>query len=380
MFTRRVSRGTLTAAAAVALPLMAWNGAAAAGGPGTPEWDALVKAAQAEGNVRLFNAGRMARNLRKIFPEFEKKYGVKVHSDISTAGRQQIARILAERSVGRFTMDLRIGGANSARVELIPNNALARLDTQLVDPDVTDRARWYKGKHHYSDPEGRYIFTWGASPSHLVTYNTKLVKPEEIKSYWDLVDPKWKGKVVAWSPATPGVIGTAGPLFVNPKIGEAWFRKFAELKPTIVKDARQGAEWVALGRFHLGLFGMNTLAIQLAKEGLPVRGYLPHELAEGEILSSSGANIMILNDGPNPNAAKLFVNWALSREGQQLFVNVAEITDSLRADVDNAALEEPYRVHRDREYFIAFEDEAYVSDMKDIMGTLRDIMREAGYQ
>ena len=77
--------------------------------------------------------------------------------------------------------------------------------------------RWYQGKHHYTDPHGRFIFTWGASPAYVVAINTNLVKPEQIKSYWDLLDPKWKGKIVARSPARRGAAASSVPMLLNPK-------------------------------------------------------------------------------------------------------------------------------------------------------------------
>ncbi len=376
MIGRLTAGFTATACAALALAM----GAATAQAQNSKEWDELVKAAQAEGRVQVVLAGRMALTLRKAFPEFEKKYNIRVGTDTG-GGREQIARILAERKVGRFTMDVRIGGANSANAELIPNNALSPVDELLILPDVTDQSKWFQGKHTYSDVAGRYVFTWGVSPTHVVTFNTKMVKPEEIQSYWDLLDPKWKGKIVAWSPATPGTIGTSGPMFLNPKIGAEWFRRFAtETGAVFVKDSRQGAEWVALGRYPIGLFGMNQIATKLAAEGFPIQGFLPHPLKEGEMLSSSGANLMVMDRAPNPNAAKLFTNWALSREAQQMFMAVSETTDSLRRDVDNSVIAPQYRMDRNGNYLISFENPEYAAKTKEIMDTLRRIMREAGHQ
>ncbi len=358
--------------------------ATAAGQPqaaaSSSEWDALVAAARKEGKVELILSGQVPLLLRKAMPEFEKKYGVRVNFQTG-GGSTHAERILAERRVGRFTLDVWLGGANTALVSLVPNKALAPFPELLVDPEVNDRSLWFQGKHHYTDPEGRYIFTWGASPTYNIAYNTKLVDPNEIKSYADLLDPKWKGKTVSWSPAAQGTAGTTVPMFMNPKIGEQWFRRWAtEMDVTIVSDARQGAEWVALGRFAIGMFGLATQAEALADQGFPIKGYMPHPMAEGEVLSASAANIMVMDRAPNPNAAKLFINWALSKEAQALFVKATEKTDSLRTDVPNDVLERQYRIDPHANYIVPFSDPEYINKQDEMLAKMKKIMQEAGYR
>ena len=256
---------TSIAAALLWLPALAGaNEIAQAPGPTpalgreSPAWEQLVKAARQEGRVEVIIAGQAVQKLRPAMATFEKKYGVKVNFQTG-GGSAHAERILAERRAGRYTVDVWIGGANTALVSLMPQKALAPLPELLIDPDVTDTSHWFKGKHHYTDPEGRYIFTYATSPAHVIAFNTKMVDPAEIKSIWDLLDPKWKGRIVSWSPGDQGTASTSLSLLLNPKIGEEWFRRWAnEMDVTIVKDARQGAEWVALGRFPIGMFGLST--------------------------------------------------------------------------------------------------------------------------
>ena len=349
-------------------------------GAATPEWDALVKAAQKEGKVELIIAGQAVQKLRPAMATFEKKYGVKVNFQTG-GGSAHSERILAERRSGRYTIDVWIGGANTALVSLIPNKALASIPELLIDPEVKDQSLWFQGKHHYTDPDGRYVFTYAASPAHIIAFNKKMVNPGEIKSLWDLLDPKWKGKIVSWSPGDQGTASTSVSLLLNPKIGEEWFRRWAnEMDVTIVKDARQGAEWVALGRFPIGMFGLTTQADWLAAEGFPIQGYLSHALAEGEALTASASNIMVMNKAPDPHAAQLFINWVLSREGQSLFIRLGEKRDTLRNDVSNDVIEPQHRIYRDREYFVSFDNPDYVNNQKKHIETLRRIMSEAGYK
>jgi iron(III) transport system substrate-binding protein len=342
------------------------------------EWDELVKAAQREGEVDVIMYGGI--NLQNgAVQAFEKKYGIKVNYQTGSS-RQHAERILAERRLGRYTVDAWIGGANTALTKLLPNGVLQPIPPLLVDPEVKDPSNWFQGEHHYTDPERRYIYTWGAAPAQMIIYNTDMVDPDEIQSYADLLDPKWKGKMVAMPPGRQGVGALSVPMVLHPKIGYEWFRRWAnEQEPVIVNDSRQGAEWVALGRFPIGVFRFGDEAMALEKQGFPIRGWLPHPMQEGEILTASADNLMAVDHAPHPNAMKLFINWALSREAQQLFIKVGERTDSLRTDVDNSVIAPQYRIRKDADYYIAFEDPDYINKQTEILDKLKKIMKEAGY-
>lgn len=368
----------LIASAALSAFLLLPTTASAA--PNTPEWEALVKAAKAEGKVEVILSGQVPQRLPPTFAEFEKLYGVKVNFQTG-GGSAHANRILAERKLGRYTIDLWLGGANTALVQLYPNKALARIDELLVDPEVTDTSKWYQGKHHYSDPEGRYIFTWGASPSYNITYNTKLVDPNEIKSYADLLNPKWKGKIVSWSPANQGTGASSVPLYMNPKVGPEWFRRWAtEMNVTIVSDARQGAEWVAIGRFPIGMFGLGTQAEAMKDQGFPIKDFLPHPMAEGEVLSASASNMMIMDRAPNPNASKLFINWSLSKAGQTAFIKAAEKMDSLRTDTPKDFLDPQYRIQPNADYIVPFSNPEYIDKQDEMLASMKKIMQDAGFR
>lgn len=343
------------------------------------EWQELLAAARREGELELILSGQVPQKLRPGMAQFEKKYGVKVNFQTG-GGSAHAERILAERRVGRYTLDVWLGGANTPLVSLVPNKALESFPELLIDPEVKDTSAWFQGKHHYSDPESRYIFTYAASPNTPFSYNTKMVKPEEFKSFWDFLDPKWKGKIVSWSPGDQGTAPNSLSLYLNPKVGEEWFRRWAkEMNVTIVQDARQGAEWVALGRFPIGMFGLSTQAEQLSKQGFPIDS-MDLNMIEGDALVASASNLMVMNKAPHPNAAKLFVNWALSKEGQTLFIKLQESMDSLRTDIPKDNIEERYRIRADRDYLVTFTNPDYINRQGEFINKLRQIMQEAGYR
>ncbi len=343
------------------------------------EWEELLRAARREGEVEVILSGQVPQKLRPGMAQFEKKYGVRVNFQTG-GGSAHAERILAERRVGRYTLDVWLGGANTPLVSLVPNKALQSFPELLIDPEVKDTSAWFQKKHHYSDPEGRYIFTYAASPNTPFSYNTKMVKPEEFKSFWDFLDPKWKGKIVSWSPGDQGTAPNSLSLYLNPKVGEDWFRRWAkEMDVTIVKDARQGAEWVALGRFPIGMFGLSTQAELLSKQGFPIDS-MDLNMIEGDALVASASNLMVMDKAPHPNAAKLFVNWALSKEGQTLFIKLQESMDSLRTDIPKDLIEERYRIRPDRDYLVTFTNPDYINRQGEFITKLRQIMQEAGYR
>lgn len=344
------------------------------------DWESLIEAAQQEGEVNLILGGNVPGLLRGLMSDFEDQYGITVNYQTGS-GRQHAERILAERDLDRYTIDVWMGGANTPLSMLLPNNAMEPIkdNNVLMDPDVTDESKWFQGQHWYTDPERRYIFTWGGSPSQAIVINTDMVDPDEITSYADLLDEKWEGQIVSTSPATQGGGATVVPMVLNENIGFDFFERLLnDQNITIVRDQRQGAEWVAIGRFPIGLLGFSSEADRLADEGFPIQAWMP-PMEEGEAMTASAANIMLMADAPNPNAARLFINWALNQETQTKFVNQAERMDSLREDVSQDGVLPPYRIDPDGDYFVAFASDDYINRQDEILSTLQDMMREAGF-
>lgn len=346
------------------------------------QWDALVEGARAEGSVQVILSGEMPQTLQPVLSEFEKKFGVKVESQTG-AGQEHADRITAEQQAGRFTVDVWIGGANTALAQLLPANALAPVKPMLILPEVTDQSLWYGGRHAWSDPEGQYIFTWGASPAVSdIVYNTNLVDPNTITSYWDLLDPKWHGEIVGRDPSQTGVAAETVYYYLAPELGPEFLsRLIRETDITITADARQAAEWIATGKFALGLFALATPIDELKNEGFPVESVLPHPLKEVPPLSASAANLFAPRNAPHPNAQTLFINWMLSREGQSLIIKqvhgVADI-DSLRTDIPKEDVAQQYRIDPSVSYLVPFLSPDYQTRQKEALDFIRNELVAAG--
>ena len=186
------------------------------------EWERTLEAAKKEGQVTVYISGYEA-----VLPDFEKEFpDIKVVA-VTVRGNQLGQRLLAERRAEKYIADVVSSGANPNYQQFYQAKALDPIKPALVLPEVTDQTKWYLKKHQYSDPEGQYVFNYVGSATYgAVNYNTKLVDVKEFKSYWDLLNPKWKGKIEARDirEAGPGA-GNTRFFYYHPELGPPFIRE-----------------------------------------------------------------------------------------------------------------------------------------------------------
>lgn len=323
---------------AVFLPLLAH---AAEDKPGwQAEWEKTVAAAKREGPLVNFGGEEITRP--EILQAFNAEYPeIKVATTVGH-GSDLGARIIAERRAGKFLVDLYAGGPTTPYRVLYLGKALDPITPLLLLPEVSDASKWHTGKHFYADPEDRYLlmFEGGVSGGASIYVNTKAVKPGELKSYWDLLQPRWKGKILFMDPKSSSLgLNSATTLFNDPDIGPEFLRRLLrEMDVGISADRRQGADWLSAGKFSICFACRDT--DRAIKQGLPIAEADPASLKEGgnEIGGGGSSVLGFVNKAPHPNAAKVFVNWFLARAGQivwQRAMNkiVVEPSDSMRTDI-----------------------------------------------
>ena len=348
--------------------------------PFQAEWDALIKAAQEEGELSLTFGGAAGRNFRPVANFFGEKFGIEMV--IATgSGSANLNRVLAERETGRYLVDVMYGGATPFVSRMIPTNGLDPIADLFIHPEVTDKSLWYGGKHWYADPDQKFVFSFAANagPTNLsMRYNTDLVTPEDIDaitSVFDYLDAKWKGKIVAHLPTGAGGGGTYHRVYVHPDIGPSWIDAFVspELDVTFSNDARFIVDGIAKGKFAMGIAvgGAGRDLDSLGTLGAPVKA-LRKELKEGGQMSASGSvNLMTTpTRRPHPNAAKLWVNWWLSREGQTLMHTMSEVIPdpTLRVDVtDWGKTAEVDRRVEGKSYYFFGSDPVYAAKRQEAL-------------
>ena len=159
------------------------------------------------------------------------------------------------------------------------------------------------------------------------TNKLPIKEAKKIDSVWTFLDKRFAGKVVALPPTAAGALGTYITAQVHPDLGVNYLRRFfdPEVNIQFTVDFRQLADGVAKGKYTMAIFsGSAGRDIdRLGRRGLPVANFGPileRPIKERPLLqgSGSGNNLMVINRRPHPYAAKLFVNWFLSKEGQTI--------------------------------------------------------------
>jgi len=301
------------------------------------EWAELLKKAQQEGKVVAFICCGIGRGIGKHIGAFEKKYKIKVIFSTGSS-RQQSDRVLAERRAGRYSLDIWMGGITTANTRLVPAGVMEPIQPLLIHPEVLKKDAWYKGKGPViMDPKKQFIVGFRGNGGFYseITYNTDKVNPDDINSFWDLLKPQFRGKIVARDPSSAGVGQSTAMYYLHPQLGPDYLRRLlTETDITIVQNARQAAEWLALGKYSVCMFACSREVRRLRRQGMPVRNELAKPLKEAPRISVGGGAIWAMNHAPHPNAQQFFINWWLSREGQ-ILMQKADGDDSLRVDIPN---------------------------------------------
>jgi iron(III) transport system substrate-binding protein len=342
------------------------------------EWDRTVRAAELEGQVTVSIGGYGAiidsGAFQKAYPK------IKVTS-ITGAGTDLTARITAERRAGKYLVDVYNGGGNSLYQILYRGKMLDPIKAALILPEVTDATKWWEGKQKYADKEGQYILVYEgnvAAGAGAGYNNSQLLDPREYKSYWDFLTPKLKGKIISID--IRKVRGAGIPwqfLYYHPDLGPKFLRRlFGEMDVTMVADLRQAVDWLAAGKYSLCLPIQGGTIYKAKNQGLPVDQFEAYHFKEGVNLSSAFGSLALLNRAPHPNAAKVFINWLLSREGQTLFQKVisqpGDARNSRRIDVPKDHIPSDEQRRDNMSYFDT--DNADTKDLTPAMKLLDEIL------
>ena len=296
---------------------IAWPGrdlfAGEAKAPGQTEWDKTVEAAKREG--KLVAGIPASAELRKNLGEAFKARFPGIELELTTSrGPTNAGKIAAEHAAGMRYFDLLISGT-STPFNLLHAGILDPVEPLLVLTEVKDPKRWFGG-HIWLDNSKRFLYAFQAYQSQNFWYNSTLAKPEDIRSYDDLLHPKWKTKIGYLDPRSAGG-GTATWAFLLKIKGEEFLKKLAAQEMFLSRDQRQLGDGLSKGKVALTI-GLTYYSLApFIKAGLPIQP-LP-EAKEGTYTSCGSGALSVIKAPPHPNATKVFVNWLLSKEGQEVY-------------------------------------------------------------
>jgi iron(III) transport system substrate-binding protein len=265
-------------------------------------WDKVVADAKKEGHVVLYSAfvGLAAhQNLKK---DFEANYGISV--DILEGRASEIReRIRIEQVAGRFTADVSENGRTTTTLQIAQDH--------VFDPYGTLPSLSHLKPEFHSDDIRLATF----AIAYGILANTRLVKPEdEPKSWMDLTDPRWKGKILS---DDLRALGGGGVLFyvLEEHLGRGFHEKLAKQDLKFSREIPANERRVARGEFPLYIPDSLTSLSEL--KGLPVKFLVPKEG-----LPYVGYDLALLKHAPHPNAARLLMEYCIGEKMQQIYADL----------------------------------------------------------
>ena len=272
--------------------------------PPEPVTPALIEAAKKEGRVSYYTSTDLPV-AEKLAKAFEAKYpGIAVRVE-RTGAERVFQRIGQEYSSNIHAVDV-VNSSDAAHFIVWKRDG-------ILAPYVPEDVAAYPVEHRDADGQFASFRVWLS----IIAYNTGLVKEEEApKSFADLLDPKWKGKIVKAHPGYSGTIMTA-TYQMQRDLGWSWFEQLAKQNVMQVQSSADPPKKLDLGERAVMADGNEYNIFQLKEKGRPVE---PVYATEGSplIIGPNG----IFKSSPNPNAARLFQSFCFSREAQQLIIDV----------------------------------------------------------
>jgi len=271
-----------------------------------PVTAALIEAARREGKLAFYTALELNIS-EKLGKAFEAKYpGIAVR--VERSGAERIFQRIGQEQDSRINAVDLVCSTDPAHfifwkrkdwvAPYVPEEAAKNLPRERIDPDGTSAT----------------VCAWFS----VIGYNTDLVKPADApKSYADLLDPKWKGKIVKGHPGYSGAILTA-TYQISRDLGWSYFEQLAQQRVMQVQSAAEPPRKVAAGERAVQADG-NDYSLMLYRDaGRPVEVVYASE-GTPQIIVETG----IFRSSANPNAARLFQHFLFSAEGQQIFIDFA---------------------------------------------------------
>ena len=287
------------------------------------EWDALIVAAQAEGKLTAALQGDRGERNRPLLDIFSKEFGI-AYTNPPGRSMEVADRILAEQAAGRYTFDIFNSGLGRMNIIADLGRFVPIEDVLFPTHEILNPAAYPDGHIWWQDPTQKYVLLGGVTVavSTARAINTNLVQPGELKTEFDELNPKWRGRIVISDPRRLAEQGGQQFFYSQTAQGrELWPRLLTENRPAVIEDARLHLDSVARGTYAIGGLGIATVRQEVStmkKLGLPIDTVELARPPEWAADAASGVGVFI--NAPHPNVVKLFVNWWYSEEGWKAWV------------------------------------------------------------
>lgn len=315
------------------------------------EWDKVVKAARAEGKLFIYSS-KSRQEWDKALRPFEEKYGVKVDV-VAGRGAESRVKIQVEQRTGQPVADISEGGPTS-HYELMVKAGFSSSAKDL--PIFQEKTTWRANPVY--DPDG-YIIMYGVLPSIVPAVNTKLVKPEEEPHTWkDLLDPKWKGKMVMDDLTITGAANVWFAGMLRGKVVDMdYMEKLGRQNVAFNRSYQQIFDALARGEFAIAPVSSTYHAVPYIQAGAPIKFV---DFQDGT--ATSPITMGLVKTPAHPNAARVFINWALSQDGQKAMLAGPNIWPN-RTDFTWTAHPAIQKLEKIKVYVASLEDSFYAADL-----------------
>lgn len=300
------------------------------------DWSALIKDAQDEGTVTV--AGPPSPDVSEALPDaFKDAFGIKVEYIAGSSG-ETAQKIASEREADIHSLDIFLAGGNTMSTVIYGGDWLANLKDNVISPKVLDETTWRgdaKGRPFVDEPGFDSVAKVSIQGQAQFIVNTDMVGDDDITGWQDLLDPQWKGKIVAMDPTTGSGLGFNVPVMLNSTFGRDFLDDLYVGQDVVLQtDDRQAADGVAKGQYAvaIGVSEANGGLAQLIDDGLPVKVIAAPDDAP-PMVSAGYGELGMLAPAAHKAAAKLFANWILCPSGNEVW-NEANGYESARNDVD----------------------------------------------
>ena len=298
------------------------------------EWEKTLAAAKKEGIV-VVGIPASSELRTAIGEKFKNKFGISIEL-LAARGPENVTRIVTEFNAGVRYYDILVAGG-ATPLSMVAAGAADDFTAYMILPEVKDAKNWWGG-HIWEDnvSSKKHIYAFLCYTSETWWYNASQAEPGEIRSYDDLLNPKWKGRIGLLDPRNPGS-GQNTWSFIWKTKGEEFLTRLTQQDLLINQNLRQLADGLAKGKLAFTLGLSHYTYEPFIKAGLPVKP-VPR-IKEGAHANNGSGVITVVKNPPHPNAAKIFVNWLLSKEGQELY-GKAMTQGTRRLDVSTEWLKE----------------------------------------
>jgi iron(III) transport system substrate-binding protein len=334
-------------------------------------WDETLAAARKEGKVVV--AGSPDPVLRnEIIPKFKSKFGIEIEAIFGSSG-PLAERARMERTSGIRYLDVFMPGPSTAIYSLEAENILDPIKPLLLLPEVTDDSKWKLGKPHFIDAGEQNVLMLFRNVESFLFINEAYVKPEEMRTADDLLNPKWKGKIETQDPLGSGTASDLSAYFYTEKGPEFVRKLFVDQQPLKQQDRRQLMDSLARGTTPICLTCKIEHARELQNEGYKIREIFELDGSKQRITTAPFV-LTLLKDAPHPNAARIFINWMATKEALEIYSR-GNGTATLRTDADESFLNPEIIPKPNKAYFDATASSWILDGRPGAMKKAREVIK-----